>query len=234
MMGSERWWNRGRSISIVIDPQNRWIHSYAKELFKLIEREGRTDDRVQLLEGYQAVEARADRGEIAFFLGCTRLAGERLLKKHRRTLVVHESALPQGRGFAPVAWQVLEGALRIPFCLIEAVKEPDAGQIFLQDEIVLEGHELNEALRRKQGEATVDICWRYLQADQEPVPRAQLKIKAREYRRRTPADSRLDPQQTLADQFDLLRVVDNEQYPAFFHYRGHRYQLTIKQVDPHG
>ncbi len=35
------------------------------------------------------------------------------------------------------------------------------------------------------------------------------------YRRRRAADSQLDPHCSLAEQFNLLRVVDNQRYPAF-------------------
>lgn len=36
------------------------------------------------------------------------------------------------------------------------------------------------------------------------------------YRKRTPKDSELDINKTIDEQFNLLRVVDNEKYPAFF------------------
>ena len=51
------------------------------------------------------------------------------------------------------------------------------------------------------------------------------------YPRRKPDDSRLDPSRTLADQFHLLRVVDNERYPAFFESCGSLYTLRIRKVE---
>jgi len=50
------------------------------------------------------------------------------------------------------------------------------------------------------------------------------------YPRRRPDDSRLDPSRTLAEQFRLLRVVDNDRYPAFFEWRGSMYTLRIRKV----
>jgi methionyl-tRNA formyltransferase len=38
----------------------------------------------------------------------------------------------------------------------------------------------------------------------------------------------LDQQRSLAEQFELLRVVDNVRYPAFFHWRGRRYELQVR------
>jgi methionyl-tRNA formyltransferase len=49
------------------------------------------------------------------------------------------------------------------------------------------------------------------------------------YRRRTPEDSRLDPQRSIAEQFDLLRVVDPDRFPAFFDLCGHRYVVRIEK-----
>ena len=45
------------------------------------------------------------------------------------------------------------------------------------------------------------------------------------------SDSRLDPDDTIAQQFNLLRVVDNERYPAFFELLGRRYILKIEAAD---
>jgi methionyl-tRNA formyltransferase len=50
------------------------------------------------------------------------------------------------------------------------------------------------------------------------------------YKRRTPEDSELDPDKPLRDQFNLLRVADNDQYPAFFRHLGHKYVLKIEKV----
>ena len=46
---------------------------------------------------------------------------------------------------------------------------------------------------------------------------------------RKPEDSRIDPAKPLAEQFDLLRTVDNESYPAFFTHRGATYLLKIEK-----
>ncbi|MFO7736161.1 MAG: hypothetical protein R6W70_08115, partial [bacterium] len=45
--------------------------------------------------------------------------------------------------------------------------------------------------------------------------------------KRTPADSELDVDKTIAEQFDLLRTVNNRDFPAFFRYRGERYTMRI-------
>ena len=50
------------------------------------------------------------------------------------------------------------------------------------------------------------------------------------YRRRTPNDSELNINKTLKLQFNLLRVVDNERYPAFFKHKNNKYILKVYKV----
>lgn len=47
-------------------------------------------------------------------------------------------------------------------------------------------------------------------------------------RRCRPADSQLDPERSLAEQFNLLRVVVNQRYSAFFDWHGRRYVLQVQ------
>ena len=41
-----------------------------------------------------------------------------------------------------------------------------------------------------------------------------------------PADFEWDPQVSLAEQFEFLRVVDNVHYLSFFDWRGRRYRVV--------
>jgi hypothetical protein len=43
-----------------------------------------------------------------------------------------------------------------------------------------------------------------------------------------PRGGQLDPERSLAEQFNLLRVVDNQRYPAFIHWRGRRFVLQVQ------
>ncbi len=150
------------------------------------------------------------------------------LALHRYNLVMHESALPQGQGWSPMTWQIIEGVSSIPITLFEATADLDAGPIYLQQHIPLQGHELVEEWRALQAQATLDLCLAWFDRYREVVAAAQPQHgEASHYRRRLPADSQLDPECSLSEQFNLLRVVDNQRYPAFFHWRGRLYELQI-------
>ena len=50
------------------------------------------------------------------------------------------------------------------------------------------------------------------------------------FSRRKPEDSELDVNKTIKEQFDLMRIADNERYPCFFNFRGHRYKVTLSKI----
>ena len=101
----------------------------------------------------------------------------------------------------------------------------------MQRTLSFEGHELNTEMREAMGIAIVGMCVDYACADPRPEGRAQSGPSSW-YGRRGPKQSQLDPDKTIAEQFDLLRVVDNDRYPAFFDLRGHRYTLKIDKTEP--
>lgn len=164
-------------------------------------------------------------GDVLFLLSCERIVPPEYLARNASNVVIHPSALPHGRGWSPVAWQVLEGAANIPVTLFEAVENVDEGPVYLVGSIKLDGTELNDEIKRAQGRETLRLAREYLR--RYPMEGRPQQGKSSWYRRRTPADSRVESEKTIAEQFELLRVVDNRRYPAFFEHRGRRYRLRI-------
>ena len=89
-----------------------------------------------------------------FILSCEKILDEKKLVYHKNNIVIHPSALPKGKGWSPLAWQILEGQNIIPFSLFEASKELDSGPVYLRDELILTGFELNDEIKKKQAEKT--------------------------------------------------------------------------------
>lgn len=172
-------------------------------------------------------------GDVCLLLSCGRLLSPEQLALHCHNLVVHESALPQGQGWSPMTWQILEGASQIPVTLFEATAALDAGPIYLQCTIPLQCTELVEEWRGLQAESTIALCQEWLDRYSDVITQARPQQgETRHYRRRRPGDSQLDPQRSLAEQFNLLRVVDNQRYPAFVELWGRRYELQIQPAPP--
>ncbi len=215
------WWIKPRRISVVIDNPS-WILPFGERLAVEIENGG---DKAILCRHHQEIPE----GDVAFYLGCIKITPPEILAKNRRNLIVHESDLPKGRGFSPLTWQILEGKNSFGVCLFEAVEEADAGPLIYNRKITFEGHELIDGMRDQLAKITIDLCLRYLREPEPPEEKPQVG-EATYYGLRTPKDSRLDPDKTISEQFNLLRVADNERYPAFFEHLGCRYRLRIDKM----
>ena len=171
-------------------------------------------------------------GDFFFCLGLGQLMPDAVRGRFKHVLVVHESDLPNGRGWSPLTWQILEGENGIPVTLFEAEADVDSGPIYAQQWMQFEGHELIDELRAAQASATRELCRWFVDEYPESAQQAQSQSGAPTYyQRRRPADSELDVEKSLADQFNQLKVVDNERYPAFFTMHGEQYVLRIKRAD---
>jgi methionyl-tRNA formyltransferase len=170
-------------------------------------------------------------GDILFLVSCSQIvrATERNLYKH--CLVLHASDLPKGRGWSPHIWAVLNGETNITVTLLEAEDAVDSGRIWFQAAFDLQGHELLPEINKLLFDAELALMTKAVSEMRVVVPREQIGDPGPHMQRRTPMHSRIDPGKTISDQFDLLRTVDNDRYPAFFEYRGCRYLLKIEKVD---
>lgn len=163
-----------------------------------------------------------------FLVSCTEILPPEIRSRFARVFVIHESPLPQGRGWSPLAWQIIEGKNDIIITLLEAVDRVDAGPIVAQAQVHLGGHELADEIHAEVVRAkcqlmqTADLGKRVMQSGEPSY-----------YRRRTPEDSRLDPNKTIAEQFNLLRICE-PRFPAFFEHRGHTYEITITKRESGG
>ena len=211
------------SITILSD-QASWLVPWLRELTADWEQQGH---RCRLVHQPDHI----DKGDLCFILSCGQLVQHEILSRNDKNLVVHESCLPLGRGWSPLTWQILEGENEIVATMFEAQNDVDAGPIYNQEKMVFEGHELIDELRGVQARATLKLCSDFVEnyPNSAQDPRPQIG-DATYYSKRTSADSELDPNQTIANQFNLFRVADNERYPLFFYHRGCKYILRIEKV----
>ncbi len=205
-------------INIVADNPDSWIIPYAKKLKKILAEK----HQVRIAAKHKDIK----QGDCAVFLGCEQIVKSETLKLNKYNLVVHESKLPRGKGMSPLTWQILEGRNKIPITLFGATNKVDSGDIYLQDFMHFRGDELVDELRQQQGGKTVELIVKFINSYKKIKSRKQ-KGKSTFYPRRAPQDSELNINKTIKSQFNLLRVVDNKRYPAFFRYKGEKYFLNI-------
>ncbi len=171
----------------------------------------------------------AEPADFCFFLSCGQIVPANILSLYRHNLVVYESDLPRGKGWSPLTWQILEGKNRIPATSFEAAEKVDSGVIYVQEWVEFEGHELIDELREAQAKTTINLCKRFVDDYPQILDKAHEQVGEKSfYSRRRETDSQINTMHSIESQFDLLRVVDNQRYPAFFEIRNHRYFLKIE------
>lgn len=163
---------------------------------------------------------------ISFYLSYQRIISKEWIDLNYRSLVVHASNLPKGKGFSPWVWEILEGSNKLVVTLLHVEKELDAGPIIFQKPVKLDGSELITEIRSYLVQMKKDLILEYLLAEIEPGCREQTGDSSF-YRKRLSKDSELDVKKSIESQFNLLRVVDNDNYPAYFIMHGRKYILKI-------
>lgn len=210
--------NKSR-LALVFDKTNTWIRPFFDDLNpKNFDISFAVD--LNDVVGY----------DIVILLGYTKLVSKEFLLKNKLTLVVHESDLPKGKGFAPVQWQILEGAELIPICLLEVAEGADEGAVVLKSDFFVPKTSLYKEIREAQGKASRELVEQFLKIYPDHSFLKQSGVSST-YLRRTKKDSRLDVKRSIEDQFNLMRISNNQDWPCFFEMYGETYTLQITKKD---
>ena len=168
-------------------------------------------------------------GDFLFLVSCHQIIRKTERDGFRHTLVLHASDLPRGRGMSPHIWPVVEGGDELVLSLLNAEDALDSGDIWAQRRIPLDGTELFDDINRRLFEAEIELMDWALENCDRVEPRQQSG-EASFFRKRTPEDSRIDPDASILSQFNLLRVADPDRYPAFFDHQGQRYRIRLEKM----
>lgn len=204
-------------IAFLFDESNDWLRDHFTD-YKI------PRDDFKLSEFYDS--DKIEGFDIVFILGYTKILPSDFLRRNALNLVVHESDLPNGKGFSPIQWQLLEGKDQIKISLIEALETVDSGDILLQNTIIFEGTELYEEIRSKQAQATILLINDFINL----YPNFERKKQVGEdsfYPKRRGKDSELDINKSIRENFNLLRIGNNECWPSFFIYKDKKYLIKI-------
>lgn len=202
-------------------PVNAWLERWADR--------ARAEHEVVLRRRVAEVGS----GDFLFLVSCTEIVPAEVRERFRHTLVLHGSDLPRGRGMSPVVWQVLEGRTEVTLTLLQAADPYDTGDVWAQRTFAAPPDALAAEIDAALFAAEIELMdWALAHCDTaSPVPQVG---EATYYPRRRPADSRLDPDRSLAEQFDVIRVSDPERYPAFVELRGRRFAVVLRPLDGDG
>ena len=171
-------------------------------------------------------------GDILYLVSCSQLISREDRARYAHAMVLHASDLPEGRGWSPHVWDILDGKETLTISLLTAEDGVDTGAIWAKRRLPVPRHALYDEINELLFQAELDLMDRGIEmvaAGDSPVPQ-QAAGSSSSYRpRRSPEDSRLDPARSLADLFDQIRVADPNRFPAFFEIHGNTYDITLKK-----
>jgi methionyl-tRNA formyltransferase len=167
-------------------------------------------------------------GEFLILISVSEVFPPALIARYEHALVVHGSDLPNGRGWSPIVWQLISGQQDFTLSLIEATDPVDSGRIWNKINFQILPNALFSEIQNAIAENTIKLISDLIDNHNSVSPQEQLG-EITYYKRRTPADSELDPSKSIEENFDLIRVSDPVRYPAFFELRGKRFRVQISE-----
>jgi len=210
------------NITLLCSNPNHPVNPYLKRWMMRVTPE----HSVELIRS----KSEAKGGDILFLISCSEIVTALDRSRYLACLVLHASDLPKGRGWSPHVWAILQGANFITLSLLEAEDKVDSGRIWEKMQIPVPKHALWDEINDLLFEAEIELIEFALNNFSIVEPYEQsTDIGTTYYPRRTPLNSRIDPEKSIAEQFDLIRVCDQNRFPAFFDYRGARYFLKLEK-----
>ncbi|WP_417422287.1 formyltransferase family protein [Halomonas sp.] len=171
-------------------------------------------------------------GDVLFLISCSQIIDAEARSKYRHTLVLHASDLPEGRGWSPHVWALLGGAREITVTLLDADDGVDTGAVWVKKSFPVAADALHDEVDRLLFDVELnlmDTALRLISTGALPSPQAS-GLTPVYYRKRSPADSEIDPSKPLSELFNKIRLMDPDRYPAFFSLHGHVYTIRLKKV----
>ena len=137
----------------ILCEENSWIRRY---LFSLIEK--LPDHSVKVISSDDEIIE----GDVLILQSYPKILPKEKLTLNTHNILVHSSNLPEGRGWNPLHWQVIEGKDTIPSTLLEVSEKVDAGKIYYQEYTSLNGDELLEEIREKVIKTDFEMIKRFV------------------------------------------------------------------------
>lgn len=211
-------------IAIICSDVSHPVYGYLSEWVK-----ANTDKYdINLLTSITHVQ---NAGDILFLISCSEIVSKTTRDLFKYTLVLHASDLPKGRGWSPHIWDVLNGSDHLTLSLLNAEDSVDTGDIWQQMIIPLNGSELFDEINHKLFNAELKLMSWACQNIDSVKPYKQTDLKSTYHRKRKPADSEINVDESIRSQFNLLRVCDPNRFPAFFYINGCKYNIRLEKVN---
>lgn len=194
---------------------------------------------VELLETSDIAEDRVTEAlrmadlDLAVCCGWTQIVPERVrLAPEEGFLGVHASPLPEGRGGAPVNWQLIKGRDEVGVTLFEFVSEVDHGDIYGQTAVPVGPRDDVATVYGRLAVAACDVLDEVLPeiAAGTASPTPQSFEDATYWPQRTPADGLIEWDRSARALWNWIRAL-TEPYPGAFTFLDGE-KLIVREATP--
>ena len=150
------------------------------------------------------------------------------LNRCKHNLVVHESNLPNGKGFSPLYWQILNNKTNITFTLFECSNKIDGGNYYIKKKFKFSSHLLYEQIKQRQMTCALNLINIFIRLKKNNKLKLYYqKGKESFYRKFRETDSKIDIDKSIKSQIGKLRTRNNELFPSYFIYKNKKFKLKI-------
>jgi methionyl-tRNA formyltransferase len=158
-----------------------------------------------------------------FFPHWSYLIPEEIYTKYE-CIIFHMTALPYGRGGSPLQNLIVRGHQETKLSAIKCVNKLDAGPIYLQEKLSLNGSAEEIFLRAaKQIESMIIKI-----ISEQPKP-VEQKGEVTKFKRRTLEQGDWSDAKSLDEVFDRIRMLDADSYPSAYIHIG-QYKLEFSRA----
>jgi methionyl-tRNA formyltransferase len=184
-------------------------------------------------KNYQEIVAKDIKPDVGIVVGCRILLPKDIYEiPPLGTLAVHDSLLPEYRGFAPLNWSIINGEQNTGvtlFCLNELM---DGGDIVAQKSVPIKFEDTAPLVYERVCEATVDIILEaYALLSEGKAPRIPQNYATGSFTcSRAPTDGFIDWNQPTAAIYNQIRALTYPYPGAFTFYEAKR--LMVWKANP--
>ncbi|MDB2497677.1 formyltransferase family protein [Alphaproteobacteria bacterium] len=163
-------------------------------------------------------------GKALLSIGFPYLIPGELLALFQPALNVHPTLLPRYRGPTTASYVLLNNERESGSTIHYMTEYMDRGEIVTQTKVPLNAFDTIRSLQRKVYASEAQLVMDALAALERGVPvQPQDESQASEFpKKRTPADSEIDPSCPLTELFNQIRACDPDEFPAFFYHHGEK------------
>ena len=204
-------------VAFLLDKNNNWFEKYLKRA-KLNKKKY----IFKFFFDYRKIQKQ----NIVMILSYTKILPSDFLNKNQLNVVIHSSKLPKDKGFAPLSYQILRGKNKIYNTMFKISEKVDSGPIIILNSFNVSKTDLYPELRKKQAISIIKMIRNFLDLYPNLKYRNQKGIGSFN-KKRNYLSSKLNINKSIKSQFNLLRICDNEKFPAFFYVNNKKYILKI-------